>query len=87
MVQPDLGDPHRTAKAILKRKKQARSAVRLAAWLKDRYGVRMSNVIGHGMADDSSLFRDDEGWHNDHVDWLKPQVRKFRKRMGKLLRR
>jgi hypothetical protein len=85
MVQSDLGDPNATAKAILKRKKQANAAVHLAAWLKDRYGVKMSNVIGHGMANDSPLFKDKEGWVNDHVDWLPPQVRVFRERMNKLL--
>jgi len=86
MVQPDLGDPNATAKAILKRKKQSNAAVRLAAWLTDRYGVKLDNVIGHGMANDSPLFLDKEGWVNDHVDWLKPQVKDFRKRMKQLLR-
>lgn len=85
MVQPDLGDPNQTAEAILRRRKQAGPAVRLATWLKQRYGVKMSNVIGHGMANDSPLFKDKEGWVNDHVDWLKPQVKVFRKRMNKLL--
>jgi len=86
MVQPDLGDPNATAKAILKRRKQSNAAVRLAAWLTDRYGVKLDNVIGHGMANDSPLFLDKEGWVNDHVDWLKPQVKDFRKRMKQLLR-
>ena len=85
MVQPDLGDPNKTAKAILSRKKQANAAVHLAAWLKDRYGVDMSNVIGHGMANDSPLFKDKQGWVNDHVDWLGPQVKVFTKRMKRLL--
>jgi hypothetical protein len=85
MVQPDLGNPHRTAQAILDRKRQARSAVRLAAWIKSRYGIRMSNVIGHGMANDSPLFEDKQGWRNDHTDWLPPEVRTFRKRISKAL--
>ena len=87
MVQPDLGNPHRTAQAILDRKRQARSAVRLAAWIKSRYGIRMSNVIGHGMANDSPLFEDKQGWRNDHTDWLPPEVRTFRKRISKALHR
>ena len=86
MVQPDLGDPNKTAKAILERKQQSNAAVRLASWLTDRYGVKLGNVIGHGMANDSPLFLDKEGWVNDHVDWLTPQVEEFRKRMKKLLR-
>ena len=85
MVQPDLGDPNKTAKAILKRRKQSNAAVRLASWLTDRYGVKLNNVIGHGMANDSPLFLDKQGWVNDHVDWLKPQVQDFRQRMKKLL--
>ena len=87
MVQPDLGNPHQTARAILKRNKQAAAAVRLTTWLKQRYGIRMRNVIGHGMANDSRLFKDKQGWHNDHVDWLPPEVRSFRKRINGLLHR
>ena len=37
-------------------------------------------VIGHGMANSSPLFLDKQGWRNDHVDWLKPEVKEFRKR-------
>ncbi len=85
MVQPDLGNPNATAKAILKRRKQSGPAVRLASWLKQRYHVKMRNVIGHGMANDSPLFKDKEGWKNDHVDWLPPQVKTFHGRMKKLL--
>jgi hypothetical protein len=85
MVQPDLGDPNKTAKAILRRKQQSNAAVRLASWLTERYGVKLDNVIGHGMANDSPLFLDKQGWVNDHVDWLTPQVKDFRKRMKKLL--
>ncbi len=85
IVQPDLGNPHRTAQAILDRKKQARAAVHLAAWLKSRYGIKMSNVIGHGMANESPLFEDRQGWRNDHTDWLAPEVRTFRKRISKAL--
>jgi hypothetical protein len=84
MVQEDLGDPHRTAEAILDRKKQARAAVRLVAWLDDRYGFGLNNVIGHAMANDSPFFLDKQGWKNDHADWLKPEVKQFRKRVKKL---
>lgn len=86
MVQPDLDDPRRTARAILRRKRQARAAVRLTAWLKQRHGIKMRNIVGHGTANKSRLFKDREGWRNDHVDWLKPEVRVFRKRMNRLLR-
>ena len=31
------------------------------------------------MANDSPLFKDKQGSVNDHVDWLKPQVKTFTK--------
>ena len=64
-------------RAILDRKKQIRSATKLTAWLKQRYRIKMQDVIGHAMANDSPKFKDLEGWKNDHVDWLRrrrPQV-------------
>ena len=87
MVQEQLGSSHASDRAILERDKQARAAVRLVAWLKQKYGVRMRNVIGHSMANDSPLFKDKQGWRNDHTDWLKRDVRTFRKRVNRLLRK
>ena len=87
MVQEDVGGPGATARAILRRKRQARAAVRLVAWLKQRYGIEMRDVIGHAMANDSRFFEDRTGWTNDHSDWLPPQVRKFRKRAKRLIRK
>ena len=43
--------------------------MRLVAWLKSRFGIKMRNLIGHAMANDSPLFEDREGWRNDHTDW------------------
>jgi hypothetical protein len=86
MVQPDLGNPHETAAAILDRRKQANAAVRLASWLKQRYRIGMRDVLGHGTANESRLFLDKQGWKNDHVDWLGAELRTFRKRMARLLR-
>jgi hypothetical protein len=56
-------------------------------WLKQRLGVRMRNVIGHAMANESPFFRDLEGWRNDHTDWLPRDVFDFRHRLRELLRR
>ncbi|MCB0865235.1 MAG: N-acetylmuramoyl-L-alanine amidase [Solirubrobacterales bacterium] len=86
MVQGATGTRHGAEQAILGRRGQARSAVRLVAWLKQRYGIDMKNVIGHAMANDSPLFKDREGWRNDHVDWRSTDVRQFRKRVAKLIR-
>ena len=74
-----MSGKHAADKAILGRKDQIRSATKLTAWLKQKYGIRMQDVIGHAMANDSPKFKDLEGWKNDHVDWLGGDVRKFRK--------
>ena len=79
MVQESARGKHGSDRAILDRKKQIRSATRLTAWLKQRYRIKMQDVIGHAMANDSPMFKDLEGWRNDHADWLGADVRKFRK--------
>lgn len=84
MVQEDLGGA--SEEAILGRRKQARAAARLVAWLKQRYGIAMKDVIGHAMANDSRLFEDRQGWRNDHGDWPKGDVRDFRRKVAKVLR-
>ena len=86
MVQEDAGGPAATAEAILDRRRQAEAAVRLVAWLKRRYGVAMRDLIGHAMANDSRFFEERTGWRNDHSDWRPKQVRKFRKRVRRLIR-
>ncbi len=86
MVQQAAGSRHGAEQAILGRRQQARAAVHLVAWLKQRYRIEIKNVIGHAMANDSPLFKDLEGWRNDHVDWRADDVREFRKRVAKLIR-
>ena len=84
MVQEDAGAPAATAEKILDRRRQSNPAVRLVAWLQARYGIEMRDVIGHAMANDSRFFEDREGWRNDHADWQRKQVKKFRKRVRRL---
>lgn len=86
IVQEAVGSPHGAEQAILNRRRQARAAVRLVAWLEQRYAIRPKNVIGHAMANDSPLFTDREGWRNDHVDWRTSDVREFRDRVAALIR-
>ncbi len=86
MVQEELGGRNESTHAILDRKAQIRSATRLVAWLKQRYRISMKNVIGHAMANDSPLFKDLEGWRNDHTDWRKGDVRVFRKRVNRIIK-
>jgi len=38
--------------------------------------------IGHAMANDAPQFRDLQGWRNDHTDWQRPEVLRFRKRLA-----
>jgi len=85
MVQQGSSSKHGSDRAILRRKKQIRSATRLTAWLKQRNRIGMKDVIGHSMANGSRHFKDLEGWKNDHVDWLKGDVRKYRKLVSRVI--
>jgi hypothetical protein len=82
MVQVTGKGSHWAATQILNRRRQIRSALRLVRYLRARFDVRMRNVIGHAMANNSPYFKDLQGWSNDHVDWLWRDVRKFRHRLA-----
>ena len=86
MVQEAGRGSHWADRQILHRQRQIRAVLRLVGWLKQRFGVKMSDIIGHAMANDSPYFKDLEGWRNDHSDWLRRDVRKFRHRLRRLLR-
>lgn len=88
MVQQAGRGSHWAAGQILARRSQIRPALRLVAWLRQRYGVSMRDVIGHAMGDGSRYFRDRRGRRNDHTDWLWPEVKEFRRlSLRKLLAR
>jgi N-acetyl-anhydromuramyl-L-alanine amidase AmpD len=87
MVQQAKSGKHAADRAILRRRDQIRAATRLTAWLKQRYRIRMRDVIGHSMANGSRYFEDREGWRNDHVDWLGSDVRDFRRIVGRVIRK
>ena len=70
---------------ILQRRPQVRAALKLVRFLKRRYAIKMRNIIGHAMVDGSPYFEDRQGWRNDHTDWLKPDVREFRRRLERML--
>jgi hypothetical protein len=84
MVQPAGEGSHWAATQILNRRPQIRSALRLARYLRARFGIKMRNVIGHAMANNSPYFRDLKGWRNDHTDWLWRDVKKFRRRLRRI---
>jgi hypothetical protein len=84
MVQEIGSGSHWAATQVLRRRPQIRAALGLTRYLRERFGIRMRNLIGHAMANDSPYFKDLEGWRNDHTDWLARDVRKFRKRLRRL---
>jgi len=84
MVQEAGRGSHWADQQILDRKPQIRAALRLVRWLQGRYAIATGDVIGHAMANDSPYFKDLQGWRNDHTDWLKRDVKVFRKRLREL---
>jgi N-acetylmuramoyl-L-alanine amidase len=84
MVQDAGSGPSWADQQILHRTRQIDAALRLVAWLQARYGISSANVIGHAMANASPLFKDLEGWRNDHVDWQPADVAVFRQRLKAL---
>jgi Zinc carboxypeptidase/N-acetylmuramoyl-L-alanine amidase len=87
MVQEGGRSSHWADRQILHRDRQIRAALHLVGWLKQRFGIRTRDVIGHAMANHSPYFKDLEGWRNDHTDWLRRDVLDFRHRLRRLLRR
>jgi hypothetical protein len=81
MVQEQGPSSHWADQQILGRRPQIRAALHLVAWLKQRYGIATDDVIGHAMANHSPYFKDLEGWHDDHTDWLHRDVVVFRRRL------
>lgn len=81
MVQAAESSSHLADQEILDRRPQIGAALRLVRWLQDRYSIPKSEVIGHAMANDDPYFKDLEGWRNDHTDWLKRDVKEFRRRL------
>ncbi len=87
MVQEAGRSSHWADRQILHRDRQIHAALHLVGWLKQRFGIRIRDVIGHAMANHSAYFKDLEGWRNDHTDWLRRDVLKFRGRLHRLLAR
>jgi hypothetical protein len=85
MVQETGSGSHWADQQILHREPQIHRVLRLVGWLKQRFGIKMRNIIGHAMANDSPYFKDLEGWRNDHTDWLRADVKKFRHRLRRML--
>jgi N-acetylmuramoyl-L-alanine amidase len=63
---------------IMARTKQIQAGLALVTWLQSRYGISDANVLGHGTANASPLFKDLEGWKNDHTDWSAGPLAQFK---------
>lgn len=85
MVQETGRGSHWADRQILRRRRQMRASLKLVRYLKLTFDIRMRNVIGHSMADDSPYFKDLEGWRNDHTDWLARDVKVFRRRLRRMM--
>ena len=80
-VQPAGSGPRWAIAQIFSRPRQLNAGLRLVAWLEAAYGIDATNLIGHAMANDSPLFKDLSGWHNDHQDWNAAAVARFKRAM------
>jgi N-acetyl-anhydromuramyl-L-alanine amidase AmpD len=85
MVQETGSGSHWAAQQILKRRPQIRAALRLARYLKLHFRIKMHDIIGHAMTNNSDYFKDLQGWRNDHTDWLWRDTRVFRRRLKRMM--
>jgi len=83
-VQEGGSGPTWATGQILNRRKQIGAGLRLVAWLQAKYGIATENVLGHGTANSSPLFKDLKGWHNDHVDWGASAMASFKAKLAAL---
>jgi N-acetylmuramoyl-L-alanine amidase len=80
--EPKSGkDGHWMDQQILNRTKQIDAGIKLVRYLKDRFGIANSDIVGHAMANDSRFFRDYTGAKNAAGDWYSAETLKFRKRL------
>ena len=74
-------DGHWMDQQILARAAQANAGLRLVRYLRARFGIRKSDVVGHATANGSPYFKDYTGIKNAAGDWFAPEVRAFRARL------
>jgi len=74
-------DGHWMDRQILARTAQASAGLRLVRYLRARFGIRKSDVVGHATANGSPYFREYMGIKNAAGDWFAPEVRAFRARL------
>jgi N-acetyl-anhydromuramyl-L-alanine amidase AmpD len=77
-VQEAGSGPAWAVDQIFARRVQLDAGLRLVSWLQASYGIPAGDVLGHATANSSPLFKDLEGWRNDHVDWDAAAVARFK---------
>jgi len=72
---------------ILHDKKQIAASLKLTAWLRSRFHIRIRNVIGHNESLSSPYHREHyKPWaHQTHADWKHADMRIYRARLRKLI--
>ena len=66
---------------ILKRNKQVNAGLKLVRYLKGRFGIKNTDIVGHATANSSRFFKDLTGIKNGAGDWFAPEVKVFRSRI------
>jgi len=80
--EPRAGkDGHWMDQQILNRTKQVRAGLKLVRYLKARFKIAKTDIVGHAMANDSRFFKDYTGAKNAAGDWYKAETVKFRRRL------
>ena len=74
-------DGHWMDRQILNRDKQITAGLRLVRYLKARFGIRDTDVVGHATANKSRFFVDTTGARNAAGDWYAAEVKVFRSRL------
>jgi N-acetyl-anhydromuramyl-L-alanine amidase AmpD len=74
-------DGHWMDRQILSRDRQIRAGLRLVRYLKARFGIVNTDIVGHATANGSRFFMDKTGARNAAGDWYAAEVRVFRSRL------
>jgi hypothetical protein len=74
-------DGHWMDRQILARDKQVNAGLRLVRYLKRRFGIVNTDIVGHATANGSRFFMDKTGARNAAGDWYSAEVKVFRSRL------
>jgi N-acetylmuramoyl-L-alanine amidase len=71
---------------VLHDRRQLRASLRLTAWLRCRYGIKIRNVIGHNESLSSPYHRERVARlrHQTHADWSHASMRVYRRRLARI---